>query len=262
VARIDAVVVQRQRGIATTREAREIQGAVDSFLQATYLDPREDRAILVDWALEAVCEACAHQPLLDARDLELFGAWLDARLHGEDAMTHVQVRLDDLTERLARGERMAPFELREWCQSPEPMSVLIARQLIDLAHQQRDTDLLADMLRPGGLARRFPREVGFVFDVLDRLAHLAHDPAEAGAPARGALIEFTAEFDLAAHVAVRIPAHLLSTEQVRALSEAVEDWKAFVRPTDPWPAPEDLQLSRLALHAALMRALDSRRLAR
>jgi len=47
VARIDAVVVQRQRGIATTREAREIQGAVDSFLQATYLDPCEDRAILV-----------------------------------------------------------------------------------------------------------------------------------------------------------------------------------------------------------------------
>lgn len=192
-------------------------------------DPRDDVASLVDYCVQAATEVCqlslfADRVLPQRLDNQL--RWiLDQQGDGYNLSTTVR----SLRSRLELNDGAAKIELVELCQhgyeTHQAMfsAVDSERDIIALAHEFKVVSALAAAVRPtspGRLASEDKSRGLALPRTLDLLAHLANDPVDAqGHAACSVLVELCTYPETAGFAALRLPVHLLSSDQRRELHD-------------------------------------------
>lgn len=139
-----------------------------------------------------------------------------------------------------------------------------ALEVIEAAFELKHTTALVaavDPANPARIASRDDRPLAYTV-ALDYLAHLATDPddRDGARDATDALIHLARYLDTAADVAVRLPHHRLSVQQLAALSEHYEARVELLH-EDPVVLPRSLELHRgtQLLRSATWHAHDAHR---
>lgn len=235
-------------------------------------DPRDDVVGLVDYCVQVAVEVCeltlfADRVLPQRIDNQL--RWiLDQQGDGHN-LTHL-VRV--LRARLAENDEIAKIELVELCQhgyeTHQSMfsAVDSEREIIALAYEYRVVPALDAAVRPtasGRLASEDKSRGMALPRTLDLLAHLAADPIHpSGTLARDSLIGLCDYQETAGLAALRLPVHLLSTDQRQRLHDIYVEHEERLGPEVVRIFIGEQQLrDREILRSALWQANDVTRMA-
>ena len=235
-------------------------------------DPRDDVMALVDYCLDVAREVCDLTLFADRvlpYRLEFHLRWmLDQQGDGETLAQIVR----RLRARLESDDELAKIELVELCQSGYDThqsvfsSVDAERELIDLAYEFRVVAALDAAVRPtapGRLANEDKSRGQALPRTLDLLAHLANDPRHpSGTLARDTLVDLCGYSETAGMAALRLPSHILSSDQRERLHEMyVAHEEALGPATVKIFVSEEQVRDREILRSALWQANDARHFA-
>lgn len=234
-------------------------------------DPRDDVSGLVDYCVSVASEVCQlslfADRVLPERLYNQLRWILDQQGDGVN-LTHT-VRV--LRSGLEQDDGAAKIELVELCQhgyeTHQAMfsAVDSEREVISLAYEFRVVTALAAAVRPtspGRLASEDKSRGLALPRTLDLLAHLANDPVDpTGRSAREALIELCSYPETAGLAAVRLPVHLLTTDQRQFLHEVYVDHEDRLGPQEVRIFITDEQLrDREILRSVLWQSNDVARM--
>lgn len=235
-------------------------------------DPRDDVVGLLDYCVEVASQVCELSLFADRvlpQRLNNQLRWILAQqCDGVDLASTVS----SLRARLEADEPEAISELIDLCQhgyeGHQDMfsAVDSEREIINLAYEFRVVSALAAAVRPtspGRLASEEKSRGAALPRTLDSLAHLASDPVlPTGYAAREALLEMCTYPETAGLAAVRLPVHLLSTEQRSMLYDIYVDCDERVNNDASGIFITDGQLrDREVLRSALWQANDVAKMA-
>jgi hypothetical protein len=234
-------------------------------------DPRDDVVGLVDYCVQVATDVCeltlfADRVLPQRLDTQL--RWILEQQGDGHNLSHL-VRV--LTARLAENDELAKIELVELCQTgyEAHQSMFSAvdseREIIALAYEYRVVAALDAAVRPTAPGRLASEEKsrGLALPrTLDLLAHLASDPVHpSGTAARDSLIGLCGYEETAGLAALRLPVHLLSTDQRAWLHEIYVDLEERLGPDVVRIFISEQQLrDREILRSALWQANDVTRM--
>ncbi len=234
-------------------------------------DPRDDISGLVDYCVQVASEVCqlslfADRVLPQRLDNQL--RWiLDQQGDGFNLAHTVR----SLRSRLDLDDGAAKIELVELCQhgyeTHQAMfsAVDSERDVIALAHEYRVVAALAAAVRPTSTGRLASEEKsrGLALPrTFDLIAHIANDPVDqSGKIARDCLVELCAYPETVAFAALRLPIHLLTSDQRRELHEIYVDHEERLGPQAVRIFITDEQLrDREILRSVLWQANDVTRM--
>lgn len=234
-------------------------------------DPRDDISSLLDYCVQVANEVCqlslfADRILPQRLDNQL--RWiLDQQGDGFNLAHTVR----SLRARLEENDSAAKIELVELCQhgyeTHQAMfsSVDSERDIISLAHEFGVVAALAAAVRPtspGRLASEDKSRGLALPRTFDFLAHLANDPVDpSGHSARSALVELCSYPETAAFAALRLPVHLLTSNQRQELHDIYVEHEERLGPQAVRIFITDEQLrDREILRSALWQANDVARM--
>ncbi len=236
-------------------------------------DPRDDVVGLVDYCVQVAREVCeltlfADRVLPQRLDHQL--RWI-LEQQGDGQTLSGLIR--SLRSRLESDDEVAKLEVVELCQhgyeTHQAMfsAVDSERELLALAHEFRIVPALDAAVRPtspGRLANEEKSRGMALPRTLDLLAHLASDPRHpSGTLARDSLVGLCAYPETAGLAALRLPVHLLSTDQRDLLHEIYVEHEEAMGPELVRIFISEQQLrDREILRSALWQTHDAHRLVR
>ncbi|NNC81139.1 MAG: hypothetical protein HKN94_13410 [Acidimicrobiales bacterium] len=236
-------------------------------------DPRDDVVALVDFCVDVardVCELTAHADRVLPHRLSHQLRWiLDQQGDGQSLDNIVR----QLRARLEEGDEIAKLELVDLCRSGyETHQALFSaidseREILDLAYSFRVVAALDAAVRPtssGRLANEDKSRGLALPRTLDLLAHLANDPSHpSGTLARDTLVELTAYPETSGMAGLRLPVHLLSSDQRATLHDIYLTHEEAMGPEIVRIFISDYQLrDREILRSALWQANDAQHFTR
>jgi len=227
-------------------------------------DPRDDVVGLVDYCVRIARDVC---------DLTLFAdRVLPARLdHQLRWILEQQDLVRSLRTRLEASDEFAKIELIELCgDGYETHQALFSavdseRDILCLAHEHGIVAGLVAAVRPtsaGRLANEEKSKGQALPRTLDLIAHIASDPIHPnGTLARDALVDLCGYAEIAGPTALRLPVHLLSSDQRDRLRRIyVENEDALGADTVDIFVTEQQLRDREILRSALWQANDAERM--
>ena len=234
-------------------------------------DPRDDVVGLVDYCVKVASEVCqlslfADRVLPQRLDNQL--RWiLEQQCDGVNMVNTVR----ELRARLEAGDGAARIELVELCQhgyeTHQAMfsAVDSERDVISLAWEFKVVAALAAAVRPTSPGRLAIEEKSRGLELprtLDLLPHQANDPIDpSGHGAREALVELCGYPEVTGFAALRLPVHLLTTDQRLTLHDIYVDHEERLGPQSMRIFITDEQLrDREILRSVLWQANDVARM--
>jgi len=228
---VEALVVRSQRQeLDAGSFAHDV---VDLFLDyLDHEDPRDDVSLLVeycvDWADELGGLGLFQDRALRAEVEQQLGWCLERQLH----RVRFDQMLSELSDGLVVGDDGARTRLADLCRDgvASHPKMFSSRgwgiEVLRLAYEHAQSRALDAALRPVHVGRLAPRrrDGGTAYWVaLAYLGHIAADPVRADQAriAREALVDLSGFYEIGADAVVRIPPHLLESEERAALLEVV-----------------------------------------
>lgn len=268
--KVDETMVHVQRGIVSGREAIDaLWSTVEWALKE--LDEVGAVELLVEYVMEIGRSIAEHSTI---RDRSLI-PYLEDRIAFSAVRPRLDAELDEmllfLELRLDGDDTSAEVELRDLCANGfnTHRHLLLTQHSIErvlmLAYRGQRIDALVAALHPASPARlaHHKHERTTFMLAFDLLAHLACDPAAdgVGAEARRGLVDLVGFLDLAGEAAVRLPLHLLTTDELDRLSEQYEA-RIDLLCTDPivLPASPEYHRDNELVRTAVWQGIDASRL--
>ena len=240
------------------------------FVHLSISSPDEDEFVL-EYASEAAYRIATlvRDPVL----VEFFDDQLESLRLGPELQAALDNELEDLESAIVAGDLDAAARLHELCQCGWSTNRVLlsvvgsAMSVLRTAYRVRLVDALHDAVSPrfaasGQIAHPLESPDAYRF-ALNALAHLATDPeAPSAAAARSALIDLVGHVDTAGDAAVRLPLHLLTSDD-REVLLAAHEARASLFEHDPVFVPVGLEMLRAnrVVRAALWQAHDAQHLA-
>ncbi len=236
-------------------------------------DPRDDIVGLVDYCVQVANEVCelslfSDRVLPQRLDNQL--RWiLEQQADGHNLVHTVRM----FRSRLLENDEIAKIELVELCRSGyETHQAMFSavdseRDIVALAYEFKVVAALDAAVRPtapGRLASEDKSRGMALPRTLDLLAHLANDPIHpSGTLARDVLVDLCAYPETAGLAGLRIPVHLLSSDQRALLHSIYVEHEERIGPEAIRIFITDEQLrDREILRSALWQANDAAKMVR
>ncbi len=267
--RVDKAVEQcRNQALTTTDFRREVVDAMLEYLRDE--DPRDDVSTLVDYIVGWADELSSLEMFADRVLVETVEQHLRWCLDRSELDVHLSRLLgelrDDLTAQFPDATRLIELcgqgvETDELLFSP----IGAGTKVIELAYEFEVVAALDAAVRPSnpnGLAAPY-RDHGKTFTLaLDALAHIASNPREQpGRHARQSLVELAGFVDVGAWAALRLPVHLLDTEQRTELLRAYGQRQELVADKTLLPNDESTLRELEVIRTVVWQTTDAQSLA-
>ncbi len=270
--RVDAIVDRCRQQTSTTSDfRREVVDIVLDYLSKE--DPRDDINELVDYIVEWAEELGSLEMFGDRVLVSTVEEHLRWCLDRSEIDYRLETLLIELEAGLTSGDPEATQRLVSLCRDGVDDHELLfspvgaGSKVVELAHKYEVVEALSVALRPnhpGRLAAPY-RDHGKTFRfAFDALGHIAAQPNDGlsmftspSVAARDALIELAAYVEVGAWAALRLPVHMLDSDQRADMLKAYDQRQELVKTRTLMPNDEGTLRELEVIRTALWQATDA-----